>query len=381
MKELNENQKYQLAFNRFQKFGPVKMRLIESYYSNIKEAFYSSSIMLESAGLNSDLVYKFIKWRKTFNLESELDELQKENIEIITWHDQEYPALLLEIHSPPPILYYRGNVALLSHGLNRLAIVGSREHSAYANKIISHLIAPLCKKGIIIVSGLAHGVDTLAHQETLISRGKTIAVLGCGLKESIVYPYSNRELAKNIIKNSGLIISEFPPSIGPLAQNFPQRNRIIAGLCKATLVIESKTKSGALITAYQALEQNREVLAVPGNIFSDFSEGPNNLIKRGAKTILKADDVLEVFNLNDTVLKKKSKQNKKYNNQAELLLENEAENTIYSLIKISSERAEKITSDEICEFSKLDTATINSTLSILEIKDLIKNDFGNYSLM
>lgn len=380
MQKLTENQKYQLAFNHFQKFGPIKMRLIENYFSNLKTAFYSSAIDLEKTGLNPNLVNKFIKWRESFNLENCLKELERENIRIITWHNQEYPKLLLEIHAPPPLLYYMGDITILSSIRNCLAVVGSREHSAYANKVVSELIPSLIEKKIIIVSGLAYGVDTLAHQETLLNKGITIAVLGCGLKSDIIYPCNNRRLAKEIIKNNGLLISEFPPKTEPLPMNFPQRNRIIAGLCQATLVIESKNKSGSLITAYQALDQNREVLAVPGNIFSAFSQGPNGLITKGAKVILNSEDILEVYKLNNEVIIKREKRKTKNNNQAELLLENEAERIVYKAVKEAAEKCEKISSDEIIKNSKLDTATINSTLSILEIKDLIKNEFGNYDL-
>ena len=380
MQDLNDEQKYQLAFNHFQKFGPIKMLLIENYFPDLRTAFYSPVIGLEKAGLGPNLVKKFIAWRESFSLEDCLNELEKENIKIITWHDQEYPRLLLEIHAPPPLLYYIGDINTLSPKRDFLAVVGSREHSAYANKIVSELIKPLIKEKIIIVSGLAYGVDTLAHQETLLNQGQTIAVLGCGLSADIIYPYNNRRLAEEIINNNGLLLSEFPPKTEPLKMNFPQRNRIISGLCQATLVIESKNKSGSLITAYQALDQNREVLAVPGNIFSEFSQGPNNLIKKGAKVILAAEDILEIF-MGTGLIKKKHKRQIKNSHSVELLLENGAEKSVYKIIKTASERNEKINSDEIVKNSKLDTATINSTLSILEIKDLIKNEFGNYLLL
>lgn len=380
MQNLNDEQKYHLAFNYFNKFGPSKMRLIEAYFPDLKTAFYASWSELEKASLNPNLVTSFIHWRSSFNLETCLQELEMENIKILTWHDLEYPKALLEIHAPPPLLYYIGNINILSSKNNFLAVVGSRDHSAYASKIVSELIPPLIENKIIIVSGLANGVDTLAHQETILNNGKTIAVLGCGLKADIIYPYNNRRLAEEIVNKNGLLISEFAPKIKPLSMNFPQRNRIIAGLSKATLVIESKTKSGSLITAYQALEQNREVLATPGNIFSEFSKGPNGLIKKGAKVILNSDDILEVYNLSSHKINKGKKRKIRNNNQTDLLLESEAEIIIYKLIKKATERSEKITADEIIKNTKLDTSTINSTLSILEIRNLLKNDFGNYDL-
>lgn len=382
MQKLNNKQKYHLAFNYFQKIGPIKMRLIENYFSNLKEAFYASSIELEKIGLNQKIVNEFIKWRTTFNLQNCLQDLESEDIKIICWHDQEYPALLLEIHAPPPLLYYKGDINVLNCSNNRLAVVGSRQHSAYADKIISHLIPPLIENKIVIVSGLAYGVDTLAHRETLINKGQTIAVLGSGLNNKNIYPYVNKKLSEQIFKNNGLLISEFPPQTPPLKQNFPQRNRIISGLCQATLVIESKNKSGSLITAYQALDQNREVLAVPGNIFSEFSDGPNSLIKKGAKPVSVTEDILEIYKLNQSGDKSTKKiQNNQDNKIKEKLLNNNDEKEIYLLIKIASERGEKISSEEIAQNVKLDTSIINSTLSILEIQDLIKNEFGNYSLL
>jgi DNA processing protein len=297
MQKLNENQMYQLAFNSFQKFGPLKIRQLEYHFTSLKEAFHATEEELLKIGLKESLITKFINWRALFNLNDCLNELEKENIRIITWHDSNYPAILLEINSPPPVLYYKGDISMFNSENNYLAIVGSRLHSAYANIIISELLPNLIEHKLIIVSGLAYGVDTLVHKETLLNNGKTIAVLGCGLNDSVIYPAENRELAREIVKNNGLILSEFPPKTGPLKTNFPQRNRIIAGLCQATLVIESKAKSGSLITAYQALEQNREVLAIPGSIFSEYSQGPNSLIKRGAKTISDSTDILETFGL------------------------------------------------------------------------------------
>jgi DNA processing protein len=176
-----------------------------------------------------------------------------------------------------------------------LAVVGSREHSPYAARAVEALLPPISRAGITIVSGLAHGVDALAHQSALDGGGSTIAVLGSGLSHARLYPSANRGLAERIITNGGLLLSEFPPQTAPLKQNFPRRNRIISGLAQATLVIECREKSGALITAACALEQNREVLAVPGEISYEFSRGPNNLIKQGAKTITKAEDILEIF--------------------------------------------------------------------------------------
>jgi DNA processing protein len=215
----------------------------------------------------------------------------------------------------------------------------------------------------------------LAHQETLNNKGITVAVLGTGIDAASVYPYSNRKLATEIIKSGGVLISEFPPKTPALPQNFPQRNRIISGLCQATLVIEAKEKSGSLITASYALDQNREILAIPGNIFSEFSGGTNNLIKAGAKTITKTEDILDVFKI-ETPKTLKNKQPK----TRTVKLENEIETKIYTAIKQAHDRSEKITTDEIIKITKLDTATTNSTLSILELRGIAKNDEIGYDI-
>lgn len=378
-----QNNQYLLGFSYFLKIGPITMRKIEQSFSNLQTAFWANSLELEKAGLSQKLSTDFIKWRKNFSFNRALEELTKEKIKFLTWHDENYPKLLLEIPAPPFILYYRGNFG--KQTTNRLAVVGSRHHSAYAEKIITELLPQVIKNGIEIISGLAKGVDTLAHCITLNNQGVTLAVLGSGLSRKNIYPVINKLLAENIIKNGGAIISEFPPSIPPLKQNFPQRNRIISGLARATLIIEAQAKSGALITANYSLEQNREVLAVPGNIFSSYSDGPNNLIKLGAKVIGNFEDILEVFNIQTNINTKKIKHiGGQCRHVTNFIPENNNEKIIYQILKSAAERAEVISTDEIIKLSKqtnqLDTATINSTLSMLEIRGVAKNEGIGYSL-
>ncbi len=378
-----ENRDYQVAFSHFGKIGPKKLKRLESFFPNLATAFTASLLNLEKAGLEPLLAQKFSYWRQAFDLEAALKELANEKINFITWRENNYPDLLKELPDPPPILYYRGDwEAAIKPKQRRLAIVGSRQPSAYATKIIKELMPTLSAAGIVIVSGLALGVDALAHQATLDNQGKTLAVLGSGLSTVNIYPRANRLLAESIIKAGGLLISEFPPNIPPLKQNFPQRNRIIAGLCQATLVIEAKGKSGALITANHCLEQNREVLAAPGNIFSALSTGPNNLIKMGAKPILNAFDILEVFKLEPIIDldQLRQRKNKKTRLAPIFKPENEAEEVVYNIIKESNDQGEKITTDEIIKLSKLDTATINSTLSILEIRGTVVSSLLGYEI-
>jgi len=372
---INDNQAL-LAFSYFQKIGPVNMRLLENYFSSIASAYLANSFYLEKAGLKPNLTTEFIKWRETFDLAAAENELTKENISFITWHNPEYPTLLKEIPTPPFILYYKGlKEAFSDKNKNRLAVVGSRKHSAYAEKVIVEFMPDLINQGVEIISGLALGVDSLAHQAAVDNNGITIAVLGTGVDSASIYPAINRRLASEIVNKGGLIISEFPPKTQPLRQNFPQRNRIISGLCQATLVVEAKEKSGSLITANYALDQNREVLATPGNIFAEFSGGTNNLIKIGAKTITKVEEILEVFGLETDEQEKGKKQTKQ-----KIIFKTEEEKIIYDILKQSNERAEKITADEITRISKLDTSVINSTLSILELRGVAKSDGISYDI-
>lgn len=370
------NEQAMLGFSYFGKIGPKSMILLEKYFSSPSEAYTADSFNLEKAGIKYKLAASFIKWRKIFDLSAAEEELKKENIFFITWHNEKYPELLKEIPVPPFLLYYRGSLEnLYGKDKNRLAIVGSREYSSYGEKTIKEFCSDLIENGIEVISGLALGIDTLAHRGTIDSKGITIAVLGTGVNSAGIYPYANRRLAEEIITKGGVIISEFPPNTKPLPQNFPQRNRIISGLAQATLVIEAKEKSGSLITADFALNQNREVLAIPGNIFAKFSEGTNNLIKSGAKVVTKVEDILEVFRLEgDKILKRKKLEKQK------IILNNKIEKIIYDLLKRANVRAEKITVDEIAQTSKLDTSVINSTLSILELRGIAKSDGISYDI-
>ena len=217
------------------------------------------------------------KWIESMDWDLEIKRLQEEKVKVITILDGAYPQRLKEIYLPPIVLFYRGNLSLLNQ--RAVAIVGSRDHSKYAKDCIHELIPSLVKDDIVIISGLARGVDTLAHEESLKANGNTIAVIGSGL--DVVYPPENSKLY-DVIAKKGLILSEYPLQSRPLKFHFPYRNRIIAGLSHGVCVIEAKEKSGSLITANLALSENREVFAVPGSIFSIHSKGTNSLIEAGA---------------------------------------------------------------------------------------------------
>ena len=226
------------------------------------------------------------QWIESMDWDLEIKRLQEEKIKMLTILDGAYPQRLKEIYLPPIVLFYRGNLSLINQ--RAVAIVGSRDHSKYAKDCIHELIPTIVNDGIVVVSGLARGVDTLAHEETLKANGYTIAVIGSGL--DVVYPPENSKLY-DVIAKRGLILSEYPLQSRPLKFHFPYRNRIIAGLSHGVCVIEAKEKSGSLITANLALSENREVFAVPGSIFSTHSKGSNSLIEAGACLVSSAETI------------------------------------------------------------------------------------------
>lgn len=223
------------------------------------------------------------------HVEELLNQYRYNHIHPIPFFDPLYPPFLKEIYQPPWVLYAKGDLSLLQ-SKKKLAIVGSRLATTYSTKVIQQLIKELVEEKITIVSGLAHGVDSIAHKLTIENGGKTIGVIAGGLFH--IYPKENRELAGEMMKHH-LVLSEYPPLTKPLKWQFPMRNRIISGLSNGTLVVEAKKKSGSLITANFAVNEGRDVFAVPGNVFSPYSVGPNELIQQGAKPVLEAKDIIE----------------------------------------------------------------------------------------
>lgn len=290
---LDKEKKAALAFSLFSKIGSKKIFFLLLTFKSLDNIFQANFIDLTRAGLEESLTCEFLAWRNNFKISPTLDFLIKEKINFCYFYEAKYPKLLKELYSPPLVIYYKGNLDF-DDALS-LSVVGSREHSSYGEAVVNKIIRATCKYNLVIISGLAIGIDSLAHKITLDCGGKTIAVLGSGLDRDSIYPRSNLDLLNRIVESGGAVISEFPPGAPPLRQNFPQRNRIIAGLGRATLVIEAKEKSGSLITAYQALEQGKEVMSVPGSIFSDYSSGTNQLISKGAKIIRAEKDVLDFF--------------------------------------------------------------------------------------
>ncbi len=357
---MNNNLKSLISISHFQKIGSVRLSMLKKTYPDWESIYRANYKSLIKAGLNEGIAYELDEFRQKFNIENELQKYSQENINFCTIQDKNYPTLLKEIHDPPPILYYKGNINCLSNF--SLSVVGSRKFTGYGKQICKDLVNDLAKNGLVIVSGLALGIDALAHFSTLEVGGITAGVLGSGLDQAHIYPRTNKNLANKIIINNGVIISEFPINTEALRQNFPQRNRVIAGLTKGTLVIEANIKSGSLITANLANESGRDVFAVPGSIYNESSKGTHKLISEGAKLATCAEDILNELDIRDL---KNITENKK------ILPENKNEEEILANIsKIP------IHINNIIQSTKLDTRTINSTLTIMEMKGMIKN-IGN----
>jgi len=364
---MDQDLKYWVGISQFTKIGPNRFKKLYNYFPTMKDAWQAPLLELQKSGLEENISQEFIIERNKIDLNFELNKIQQEDINVLTIKDAKYPKNLQEIFNPPALLYIKGNLENLNNKFN-LAVVGSRKFTAYGKQITPKIIKPLVQNGFTIVSGLALGIDALAHQETVANKGKTIAVLGSGLDKKSIYPATNRYLAQSILDNNGTIISEFPIGMLPLKHNFPTRNRIISGLSLGTLVIEAAQSSGALITAKIALEQNREVFAIPGSLYNQQSKGANDLIKQGAKLVTNHQDILEELNLQEV---------KHYVNNQKVLPETDEEKNILSIIG-----SEPLHIDQIIKNSNLPINTVTGTLSLMEMKGMIKNIGGqNYVLL
>lgn len=310
--------------------------------------------------INNKIIDKIISNRKDDYLKRLFHIVDEQNINIITIFDKDYPRRLHYIYDNPKVIYLKGN--LTEEDSLAIAVVGSRKVTSYGRWATEKFVEELVKLDVTIVSGLALGVDGIAHNKALEGNGRTIGVLGNGL--DIIYPRKNRDLYREVPKN-GALMSEYFLGVPPLAYNFPQRNRIISGLSLGVIIIEAKEKSGSLITASHALEQGKEVFALPGNINSIFSKGTNKLIKDGAKLIMDIDDIIEEVYELQVKMKIKKEESLDYSQFSPLELK------VIECIKEGP-----IHSDSIALSTGLDISTINSILTVLELKGAIKEMTG-----
>jgi DNA processing protein len=275
---------------RIEGLGVRGVHKLVKHFGSPQAAFMASLTELESCGVPARVAQAIFAQAGIREAEKETQAVAKAGCQLLAYDDDDYPPLLKQIPDAPLLLYVRGDTKVLAQ--HALAVVGSRRPSAYGSSVAHRLAHDLALRQLVVVSGLARGVDSAAHRGALEAKGKTVAVLGSGL--DVIYPRENRKLAEQIME-AGAVISEFPLGTGPTPENFPIRNRIISGLSLGVVVVEAAEYSGSLITARLAVEQNREVFAVPGNITSAQSFGPNHLIKQGAKLVDQWMDVIEEF--------------------------------------------------------------------------------------
>ncbi len=348
-----EELKYWVGFSKIPGIGRAKIHRLKEYFPTLEQAWKAPARELEKAGLDPKLADAIASLRPKINLDAEMERLQQYKVKVLTCESSEYPWRLKEIYDYPPVLYIRGN--FLPEDEVCLAVVGTRRATVYGRQVTEEIVSDLARNRITIVSGLAKGIDTIAHRTALEAGGRTIAVFGCGL--DIVYPAENAKLARDIMEH-GALISEYPLGTKPKADNFPRRNRIMSGVSLGVLVIEAGENSGAMITAEQALEQDREVFAVPGSIMSPASRGTNRLIKEGAKLVQSYVDILEELNL--TIIAQQLE-------MKEFIPADETESRL--LRQISHD---PIHIDDICRASGLTAPVVSSTLAMMELKGMVK---------
>lgn len=287
---MDEGLEYWVAISLIEGLGVRGAHRLISQFGSPQAAYMASLTELEGSGLASGVCQAVFTQSGLKEAEREIEEARKNDCQLLPFSSEAYPPLLREIADPPLYLYVRGNLKVLSE--YALAVVGSRRPSAYGLQVARRLSRDLAERNLVITSGLARGIDSAAHHGALEAKGKTVAVQGRGM--DAIYPAENKRLAEKIAE-SGAVISEFPLGTGPTPENFPIRNRIISGLCLGVMIVEASEYSGSLITARLATEQNREVFAVPGNITTAQSFGPNHLIKQGAKLVDQWMDIIEEF--------------------------------------------------------------------------------------
>lgn len=355
-----DQKRYWIGINLVKGIGAVRFRALLNHFGDAKTAWEAPKEDLKAAGLSEKIVKNFLTIRKEIDLNKLFKEINANEIQLITWEDPNYPARLREITQPPPILYIKGN--LIEEDAWAVAVVGTRRVTAYGRQVAEEIGSFLAQNGITVVSGLARGVDGIAHQAALNAGGRTLAVLGSGVNQ--IYPPEHRKLAENIIQ-SGALISDYSPDTPPEGSNFPPRNRIISGLSMATIVIEAGKTSGALITANFALEQGREIFALPGNIYAPQSKGTNRLIQKGAHPLLHPRDILEVLDLTRITQHQTARQ---------MLLADETETKL-----LQSLSHEPLHIDEIRAKTGLAVEKVSSLLVMMELKGMVRHVGGmNY---
>lgn len=348
-------QAHWVAFNRIPGIGAVRIQALLGRFGTLAEAWRATRSELKEAGLDDRTVRTIAEKRAGIEPERELERLAAADVHVITWNDAAYPAQLKEIDDSPPVLHIRGELS--PQDALSVAVVGTRKPTPYGRQAAEEMSYAIAANGVTVVSGLARGIDGIAHRAAIEARGRTLAVLACGL--DMVYPPEHAKLAREIMEH-GALISEQPLGAQPRGDFFPRRNRILSGLSLGVLVIEGDAKSGALITADFANDQGRDVFCLPGSIFSPQSRGTNLKIQRGeAKLVLTVDDVLEELNLQAVP------------QQMEMQELIPATDTEADLLRHISK--EPVHIDEVCRESGLPASTVSSLLAMMELKGLVRD--------
>lgn len=357
-----KDRRYWIGFSRMRGIGAARLRALLDYFGDLESAWNGSAHDLRQAGLDRRSIGNLLAGRDELDLDAELEHLRRIKAFVLTWDDPEYPPNLRQIYNAPPVLYVRGTID--SRDEWAVAVVGTRRASAYGKEAARMIGTGLAQAGVTVVSGLALGIDAMAHRAALDAGGRTLAVLGSGV--DVIYPAQNARLAAEIM-DRGAVISDYPPGTRPEARNFPPRNRIISGLTLGTVVVEADIGSGARITADFAVEQGRDVFAVPGNIFARNSRGTNRLIQEGAKLVCDVGDVLQELNLTMVSVQAQARA---------VIPENETEAKLLAHLS-----AEPRHVDELRRAVQLPVAQVSSTLALMELKGLIRQVGGmNYVL-
>lgn len=355
-----DDKKYWIGFNLIKGIGAVRMQGLVAYFGELESAWKAEPAGLAEAGLGPKLIERVIQARENVNLDQVWEKIERQGIKILTWQDEEYPSRLKEIDQPPPVLYIRGDY--LQDDLFAVAIVGTRRVTPYGRQITEEIASFLAANGITVISGLARGVDAVAHQTALKTGGRTMAVLGSGVDK--IYPPEHRALAEQMMER-GAIVSDYAPGTPPDASNFPPRNRIISGLSLAVVVVEAGETSGALITAEFAAEQGREIFAVPGSILAPQSKGTNKLIQNGALPLLNASDLMQALDLTRVGEQKSARR---------ALPADETEARVLNVLG-----SEPLHVDEIRNQAGLPIEKVSATLALMELKGMVRQVGGmNY---
>jgi len=349
-----------IVLNMLDEVGPVRVRrLLDALGTPEAILAAGKGELLRVDGIGAEVARSITGWREQCNLEAELKRIEQAGVRVVTRDDADYPKNLREIYDPPLVLYVKG--ALSDRDALSIGIVGSRRTTLYGQEMARKLAYQLASVGVTVVSGLARGIDTQAHKGALQAKGRTVAVIGCGI--DVVYPAENKQLADEIVGKGGAVVSEFPFGVQPDRQTFPMRNRIVSGWSLGIVVVEANLQSGALITANFAGEQGRHVFAVPGRADSALSKGSNKLIKDGAKLTEDAEDILSEF---EYLLPNPKKKPAAAKPGAALEL-NEHETRVLAAIG-----EDELVADEIIQRSGLTSACVSTTLLALEMKRVVR---------